>query len=173
MPNSFPVNRRDMFSSTGYTNVHLCATVIKIFVAISRTQLRARMLDFGFVLWSERHQRHSYAPRPSAARRDATGDDLPFRFEGFRSECLGHFQSKPKRSGWMSIESRPQRRTTANASVTQTRRERVRPAPHTGGPFSSFAVGAIWQVLHNEWSRVRIPAASRLSNHKCIASAGN
>lgn len=171
MLNSFLVNRRDMFSSTGYTNVHLCATVIKIFVAISRTQLCARF-RFGPV-WSERHQRHGYAPRPSAARRDVTGDGLPFRFEGFRSECLGHFQSKPKRGGWMGIESRPQRRTTANASVTQTRRKRVRPAPHTGGPFSSFVVGAIWQVLHNEWSRVRIPAASRLSNHKRIASAGN
>lgn len=109
----------------------------------------------------------------TANRRDAMGDGLPFRFEGFRSECLGHFQSKPKRGDWMGIESRPQRRTTANASVTQTRQERVRPAPHTEGPFSSFAVGTIWQVLHNEWSRVHIPAASRLSDHKRIASAGN
>lgn len=47
----------------------------------------------------------------------------------------------------MGIESRPQLRTTANASVTQTRRERVLPAPRTGesvllagprsGPFDS------------------------------------
>ena len=47
----------------------------------------------------------------------------------------------------MGIESRPQLRTTANASVTQTRRERVLPAPRTresvllagprSGPFDS------------------------------------
>ena len=78
---------------------------------------------------------------------DVAGDGLPFRFSGFRSECLGHFQSKPKLDDWMGIESRPQLRTTANASVTQTRRERVLPAPRTresvllagprSGPFDS------------------------------------
>lgn len=103
---------------------------------------------------------------------DVAGDGLPFRFRGFRSECLGHFQSKPKLGDWMGIESRPQLRTAANASVTQTQRERVLPAPRTvgrggggrgrgrgrggerRGPFSSSVVRAIWQLVHNEWFAV-------------------
>lgn len=91
---------------------------------------------------------------------DVAGDGLPFRFRGFRSECLGHFQSKPKLGDWMGIESRPQLRTAANASVTQTQRERVLPAPRTvergerRGPFSSSVVRAIWQLVHNEWFTV-------------------
>ena len=78
---------------------------------------------------------------------DVAGDGLPFRFSEFRSEYLRHFQSKPKLDDWMGIESRSQLRTIANASVTQTRRERVLPAPRTGesvlladprsGPFDS------------------------------------
>jgi len=95
MPISFPVNPVARYFRLQVTlNARHECTAIKIFVAISRKQLRARMLDFSFVIGA--------VPKDTlrtATRRDATRDGLPFRFEGFRSECLGHFQSKPKRGG--------------------------------------------------------------------------
>lgn len=136
MPDLFPVDRREMFSSelssrlTCDTDVHLCATTITISAAILRTQFRARILDFSFhpVIGAARKNTRPVAARdPIRERRDG----LPFRFERFHLECLGHFQSKPKPNCWMGTESRPQRRATANANVTQTRQERVRPAPRS------------------------------------------
>lgn len=105
---------------------------------------------------------------------DVAGDGLPFRFSGFRSEYLRHFQSKPKLNDWMGIESRSQFRTTANASVTQTRRERVLPAPRTGesvllagprsGPFDSPYImnGSLYVRITRKREREKIVDRERV-----------
>ena len=112
------------------------------------------MFDSHFAInWGKKKEekKRKAEDRPDTATNywagDVAGDGLPFRFSEFRSEYLRHFQSKPKLDDWMGIESRSQLRTIANASVTQTRRERVLPAPRTGesvlladprsGPFDS------------------------------------
>lgn len=149
------------------TNIRLCATTITISAVISRIpqfhEQECSIVQFHPVIRAA--LKNTWR---TATVRAALQDGLPFRFEEYRSKCLGHFQSKPKPDGWMSIESRPQRWTTANASVTQTHRERVRPAPHTRGgvllaalrskPFDRF------YIMNSPACVYRLPADYRIAD---------